>query len=531
MTEGFSFGNLAISRRVASAIKDMGFEEPSPIQAEAIPILLSGKDVIGQAQTGTGKTAAFGIPIVEKINSRLRRVQALVVTPTRELAVQVAEEISKIGRYKGVKTLPIYGGQSIDRQIKALNYGVHVVIGTPGRLLDHLRRGTLKMNNLNIAVLDEADEMLDMGFIDDIKLILDHTPDERQTLLFSATMPREIMYLAKRYLKAPETVKVSQDEITAPSIDQIYYEVKERQKVDGLCRLLDCENIARSIIFCRTKRGVDELYSSLQARGYQAEGLHGDLSQAQRNKVMRMFKEGKVEHLIATDVAARGIDVENVSHVINYDVPQDPESYVHRIGRTGRAGKSGIAITFVTPREYRQLRLIEKTAQTRITPCKLPSLADVMEKQKETIRLRLISLIEEGKLSPYQEVIEGLARDYDSLQVAAAALKMATDLELGEEVKYDEEAFDFGNTGARPGMVRLFMTIGRQDEVRPPDLIKSISEEVDLPANSIGKINIFDKFSFIEVPEESAEKVLFTMDKNVINGKRIYVAPAKGKTN
>ena len=530
MSEGYSFGNLAISRHIASAIKDMGFEEPSPIQAQAIPILMEGKDIIGQAQTGTGKTAAFGIPIVERINPRIRKVQALVVTPTRELAIQVAEEISKIGRYKGIKTLPIYGGQSIDRQIKALNYGVHIAIGTPGRLLDHLRRNTLKIDSTNIVVLDEADEMLDMGFVEDIQAILEYTPEEKQTLLFSATMPIEIIRLSRRYLKNPETIKVSKDEITAPLIEQVYYEVRENQKLDGLCRLFDCENITRSIIFCRTKRGVDELSSSLQARGYQVEGLHGDLSQMQRNKVMKMFKEGGVEHLIATDVAARGIDVDNVSHVINYDVPQDPESYVHRIGRTGRAGKTGIAVTFVTQREFRQLRLIEKIANTRITPRKIPSLNEVIEKQKETIRLRLIEAIEDNKLDTYREIVANLEAEYNAADIAAAALKLAIDLDINNEKDETEQVYDFGNTGARPGMVRLFMTIGRQDEVRPPDLITAISEQVDIPARSMGKINIFDKFSFVEVPENEAEKIMFTMDKSLINRKRIHVAPAKART-
>jgi len=527
MNSIISFDDLNLSKKITQAIKEMGFEEPTPIQAQAIPLLLEGHDVIGQAQTGTGKTATFGIPILERLNPRLRAVQALILTPTRELAIQVAEEITKIGRFKDVKTLPIYGGQSIDRQIRSLKFGVQVVIGTPGRLLDHLRRKTLKLDKLQMIVLDEADEMLDMGFVDDIESILQETPSDRQTLLFSATMPEQIQRLARKYLKNPKNVTVSKDELTVPLIEQVYYEVRERNKLDALCRIMDISEIGLSIIFCRTKRGVDELVAGLQARGYQAEGLHGDLSQHQRNRVMKKFRDGLVEILVATDVAARGLDVENVTHVINYEVPQDPESYVHRIGRTGRAGKSGIAITLVVPKEYRQLRLIEKIAKTRIKRQHLPSLADVAERQKEMVADRLSSLIDQGKLGFYRTIVENLADDYDTLDIAAAALKMALDLNLDEDAADEGPEVSFGDTGAEPGMVRFFMNIGRQDEVRPQDIVKFIAEEAGIPGNIIGLIKIYDRFAFVEVPENIAEQVMYSINRNVLKGRKVNMEPAR----
>ncbi|MGZ4031081.1 MAG: DEAD/DEAH box helicase, partial [Tumebacillaceae bacterium] len=342
------FTELNLNKKILQAISEMGFEEPSPIQVQCIPRVLDGEDVIGQAQTGTGKTAAFGIPLIERVTS-VKNVQTLILTPTRELAIQVAGELRKIAKYKRVRTLPIYGGQPIGSQIRALQQGVPVIIGTPGRVLDHLRRGTLKLDKLQTIVLDEADEMLDMGFIEDIESILKETPGDRQTLLFSATMPPEVQRLAARYMKSPSIVKINHGDVTVPLIEQVYYKVLERTKQESLSRIVDSEEVELGIIFCRTKRGVDELTEALISRGYLADGLHGDLSQAQRDRVMRKFRTNDIELLVATDVAARGIDVENVTHVINYDIPQDPESYVHRIGRTGRAGKRGLAVTLVTP--------------------------------------------------------------------------------------------------------------------------------------------------------------------------------------
>lgn len=531
MNETKKFGNLELNKKVYNAIADMGFEEPSPIQIVAIPLLMQGKDVIGQAQTGTGKTAAFGIPIVEKINPKFRGVQALVLTPTRELAIQVAEEITKIGKYREMRTLAIYGGQPIERQIMALKRGVHIVVGTPGRLLDHIRRSTLFLGSVRLMVLDEADEMLDMGFIEDIEKILKETPAEKQTLLFSATMPLEIQRLARKYLNNPEILSVSRDELTVPQIEQAFYEVKEHNKFDGLCRVLDTSDIKLAIIFCRTKRGVDELVAGLEARGYEAEGLHGDLTQAQRNKVMKKFREGHVEIMVATDVAARGLDIDNVSHVINYDIPQDPESYVHRIGRTGRAGKSGIAISFVTPPEYRLLRMIEKMINSRIKRCKLPTFEDVFERQKEVIVERLTSTIQKGKLSHYVAIIEGMTvtGGFDTTEIAAAALSLAFDIETSED-KSEPEDIEFGETGAEPGMVRLFMNVGRLDDIRVPDLVRTIAEEAGISGRIIGAIRIYEKFSFVEVPKEVAEKVLYSLHRNSIKGKRIHVEPAKVRT-
>ncbi|MDD2444034.1 MAG: DEAD/DEAH box helicase [Desulfotomaculaceae bacterium] len=521
-----NFGELKISRQVYQALADMGFEEPTPIQQKAVPLLFEGKDVIGQAQTGTGKTAAFGVPIIEMVNARYGGVQALIVTPTRELAIQVAEEISRIGKYLRVRTLPIYGGQSIDRQIRGLKQGVQVVIGTPGRLLDHLSRKTLWLDNIKVVVLDEADEMLDMGFIEDIESILQATPPARQTLLFSATMPEEIRNLARKYLKNPEYITVSKHNLTVPQIEQVYYETREPNKLDNLCRLLDSVNVTLSIIFCRTKRGVDELVAGLQARGYPAAALHGDLSQYQRNHVMRQFKTGQIDYLVATDVAARGLDIENISHVINYDIPQDPEFYVHRIGRTGRAGKSGVAVTLVGPRDYRQLKLIERLTKTRIRREKLPSQADIYERQKEGIRERIHRMLNEGKLAYYRNIVDSLVDEYDPMDIAAAALKLSLDL---DEDREDLTVESFGNTGARSGMVRLFINIGRKDNIATGDLVRIMAEETGMPENSVGNINIYEKFSFVEVPEEWANCVISCLHRQTIRGRRVSVEPARGK--
>ncbi|CCO09389.1 DEAD/DEAH box helicase [Desulforamulus hydrothermalis] len=522
------FGELVINKKIVDGLVEMGFEEPTPIQQLAIPHVLAGHDVIGQAQTGTGKTAAFSIPLLEQIDFRKKVLQSLIITPTRELAIQVAEEISKIGRFCRVKVLPIYGGQSIERQIRSLRQGVQVVVGTPGRLLDHLRRHTLKTDQVRLVVLDEADEMLDMGFIEDIEEILKHIPAERQTLLFSATMPAEIVRLAQQYMKNPQYVTVSKSTLTAPQIDQVYYEVPEKHKLEALCRLLDTTDIAQGIVFCRTKRGVDELVAGLQARGYTAAALHGDLSQQQRNNVMRQFRSGEVELLVATDVAARGLDIEGVSHVINYDIPQDPEFYVHRIGRTGRAGRSGVAITIINPREYRQLRLIENITKTRIKRERLPSVADVAERQKEGIKERLLRLMEEGKLGYYRSIVDSLIDEYDPMDIAAAALKLSLDLEpAAEEVSL--ETASFGNTGAKPGMVRLFLTLGRKEKTSPSEIIKLISEESGVPGEQIGSINIYENFSFVEVPEEWANCVISCLHKQQFKGKRLFVEPAKAR--
>lgn len=525
-----SFGDISLSKQVLQALTDMGFEEPSPIQKEAIPLGLEGLDLIGQAQTGTGKTAAFGIPIIEKVNPKLQAVQAVVVAPTRELAVQVSEEIARIGKYKHIKLVPIYGGQSIDRQIRALRYGCQVVVGTPGRLIDHLNRGTLKLNYTKMVVLDEADEMLDMGFIDDVESILRQVPsDQRQVMLFSATMPAEIRKLAQTYMNNPKSVAVSRDELTVPLIEQVFYETRDKMKVDILCRVIDMEDIGQGIIFCRTKRGVDELVAALEARGYFADALHGDLSQQQRDRVMKRFRDGKTELLVATDVAARGLDIDNVTHVINFDIPQDPESYVHRIGRTGRAGRKGQAITLISPREYRQLRLIERLIKTRIKRQEVPSLTDISERQAENLKKQIVKYIKSNHIAKYRSIVSSLMEEYDSIDVAAAALKFAVEGASAEEQLEVEEEILFGNTGAAPGMVRLFMNIGRAQQIRPQDIVRWIADESGIPGNIIGMINIYDKFTFVEVPEEHAHRVLSCMHQNMIKGRKVSVEPAKAR--
>ena len=529
-----AFGDIKLSKQVLQALSEMGFEEPSPIQKEAIPFALEEVDIIGQAQTGTGKTAAFAIPIADRVNPKFLAVQALIVTPTRELAIQVAEEIAKIGKYRHVKPLPIYGGQPIDRQIRALRMGYQVVVGTPGRLLDHLNRGTLRLQHVKIVVLDEADEMLDMGFIEDIESILKDVPTEgRQIMLFSATMPPGIRKLAQTYMNNPRSVTVSRDELTVPLIDQVFYEARESVKVDALCRIIDIEDIGQGIIFCRTKRGVDELVAALEARGYFADGLHGDLSQQQRDRVMKRFREGKSELLVATDVAARGLDIDNVTHVINFDIPQDPVSYVHRIGRTGRVGRKGQAITLISPKEYRQLRLIENLIKTRIRRQELPSLADISERQAENLKNQLIKLIQSNRLGSYRAIVGDLLEEYDSIDVAAAALKFAVEgANIEESLEGKEQGeMGFGNTGAAAGMVRFFINIGRIQQIRPQDIIRWIADESGIAGNIIGTINIYDKFTFVEVPEEYASRVQSCMHQAMIKGRRVSVEPAKAREN
>lgn len=522
--QGF-FGSIALSRKVMAAIEAMGFEEPSPIQEKTIPVIMEGHDVIGQAQTGTGKTAAFGIPITEKVQD-IRHVQALIMTPTRELALQVSEEIAKIGQFKRIKTLPVYGGQSIDRQIRALHFGVQVVIGTPGRLLDHIRRQTIKLDHVKTLVLDEADEMLDMGFIDDIETILENIPREgRQTLLFSATMPNQIRSLADKYMKTPVFVTVSKEQLTVPQIDQFYYETRE--KLDGLCRILDAGDMESTIIFCRTKKGADELTASLVARGYMAEALHGDLSQVQRDRVMKKFRDSKLEILVATDVAARGLDIDHVTHVVNYDIPQDPESYVHRIGRTGRAGRRGTAITFIHPREFRQLKQVERELRLRILRGQLPSAADILERQREVIKRRVLKTLEQDAFADYHTIVADLSADYDPLDIAAAALKLFQ--EGYKEEAAPESSESMANTGAEPGMVRLFVNVGRDNNIRPEDIVRTFAGEADIPGSTIGLIRIYSNFTFVEVPEASAERVISAMHGNRLKGLKINVELAKAR--
>jgi ATP-dependent RNA helicase DeaD len=420
------FQDLGLSNTLLEAVNQMGFEETTPIQAGTIPLALEGNDVIGQAQTGTGKTAAFGIPMIEKIDTSLSHVQGIILAPTRELAVQVAEELNRIGQAKGVRALPIYGGQSIVHQIKALKKRPQLVVATPGRLIDHMERKTIRLSEVSFVVLDEADEMLNMGFIEDIEKILKGVPEKRQTLLFSATMPKRIAILAEKFMSNPETVRTKSKEMTVPSIEQHYYEVRDSKKFDILCRLLDTQSPELAIVFARTKKRVDEVSEGLKKRGYMAEGIHGDLPQGKRDQVIKQFKDSTIDIMVATDVAARGLDISGVTHVYNFDIPQDPESYVHRIGRTGRAGKSGLASTFITPREYDHLKVIEKITKKSMQKRTIPSFAEAMEGQQQMAIQQLQSTIEEQDHSVYRSSAEQLLDDHDSVTLLSAALKLLT---------------------------------------------------------------------------------------------------------
>ena len=494
------FEDLPISDDIKRAVIEMGFEEPSPIQSQSIPVILSGKDVIGQAQTGTGKTAAFSIPLLEMINPEEKSVQAVVLCPTRELAIQVSTEIRKIGKYMhGIKSLPVYGGQPIERQIKALKSGVQIVIGTPGRVIDHINRKTLKMDNVKMVILDEADEMLDMGFREDIEMILSKTPEERQTTFFSATMPKGILELTKKYQKNPEHIKVVRKELTVPNIKQYYIETRSANKLEVLSRLIDVYNPKLSVVFTNTKKGADELVSDLQARGYFADALHGDLKQTQRDIVMDKFRNGTIDILVATDVAARGIDVDDVEAVFNYDLPQDEEYYVHRIGRTGRAGRSGISFSFVFGKEMRKMRDIERYTKTKLIKHDIPSVADVEEKKVNTFLK--IALGDEEK----QEIVEEPSRSRKE----------------GRSKSKD--------TGASEGMIRLFINVGRNQRVQAKDILGAIAGEVGIPGKLVGTIDIYDKYTFVEVPKQNAKKVLEKMKDIKIKGNKINIERANRK--
>ena len=434
------FQDLGISQATLKAVLKMGFEEATPIQAETIPLSLENKDLIGQAQTGTGKTAAFGIPLVEKIDTKMDAIQGIIIAPTRELAIQVSEELYKIGAGKRVRVLPIYGGQDISRQIRSLKKAPHIIVGTPGRVLDHINRKTMRLDTVNTVILDEADEMLNMGFIEDIESILASTPVERQTLLFSATMPGPIQRMAEKFMKDPQIVRVKTKEMTVPLIDQYYLEVQERNKFDVLTRLLDIQSPELAIVFGRTKRRVDELSEALTLRGYTAEGIHGDLSQAKRLSVLRKFKEGTIDVLVATDVAARGLDISGVTHVYNFDIPQDPESYVHRIGRTGRAGKAGVAMTFITPREKSYLAVVEKTTKRKMERMKAPTLDEALEGQQRAVVDKIVQTIESNNLHYYKAAADELLEANDATTVVAAVLKMLTKEPDTTPVKLTEES-------------------------------------------------------------------------------------------
>ena len=525
-----TFEEMCLDTRIMRAIAEMGFEQPSPIQAQSIPIAVEGKDMIGQARTGTGKTASFGIPMLQRINPKDKNLQAIVLCPTRELAIQSANEIRKLTKFlHGIKVLPIYGGQEISKQIRSLKGGVQIVIGTPGRVMDHLRRHTLKPQTVDIVVLDEADEMLNMGFREDIETILGQLPEERQTMLFSATMPKPILEIAKRYLHEPEIVKVIQKELTVPKIEQYYYEVNPRKKNEVLSRLLDMYDPSLSLVFCNTKRKVDELVADLKGRGYFAEGLHGDMKQSQRDRVMNGFRNGRTDILVATDVAARGIDVDDVEAVFNYDVPQDDEYYVHRIGRTGRAGREGRAFTLVVGKEIYKLKDIQRYCKTKIRRQPIPSVNDVAAIKVEKLLEQAGELIATDGLGRMMDLLEEYldGSDYSATEMAAALLAM----QLGETSTQTLPKEEFGDTGAEPGMVRMFMNIGKKDRVRIGDILGAVAGESGMEGALVGTIDMYDNFSFVEVPQEYAAAVLEAMNHSKIKGRRVNMEPAKNVRN
>lgn len=527
--EEIKFSELNLSKNLMKAITDMGFEEATPIQTLSIPYIMEGRDIIGQAQTGTGKTAAFGLPALEKVNVSSKKTQVLILCPTRELAIQVAEELNKLAKYmRRLNILPVYGGQPIDRQIIGLKKGAQIVVGTPGRVMDHMRRHTLVIDDLKMVILDEADEMLNMGFREDIESILmDVKNDDHQTLLFSATMPRPIMQLAKKFQNNPEIIKVVHKELTVPNIEQYFIEVSEKSKTEALSRLIDMHNPKLSLIFCNTKKRVDDLTMQLQSRGYQVDSLHGDLKQSQRDRVMKRFKHGIVDCLVATDVAARGLDIDDVEMVFNYDVPQDDEYYVHRIGRTGRAGRTGKAISLVSGKSIYRMREIGRYAKTKIKRIPIPSANDVEQSKAFNVLQEAKEVLMEGnvdrQLALIEEYIDG---NTSPIAIAAALLKMITGDTKVEEIE-PARTYNFEKTGGAPGMSRFFLNIGRNQNLTPGDVIKSVSNETGMSGKLIGAINIYSKFTFFEVPIKHAGDVLEALDGKTIRGNIINIEPAK----
>ena len=568
--EKLKFEDLQLDERILRAVADMSFEETSPIQGQAIPLALEGKDIIGQAQTGTGKTAAFGIPLLERVDPKVKKLQAIVLCPTRELAIQVAEEVRRLAKYMhGIKVLPVYGGQEIVKQIRSLKDGTQVIIGTPGRVMDHMRRKTIRTEEVHTVVLDEADEMLNMGFLEDMETILGQLPQERQTMMFSATMPSAIQEIARKFQKDPMTVKVVKKDLTVPKVTQYYYEVKQKNKIEVLSRLLDLYAPKLSVVFCNTKKGVEEVVEALQGRGYFAEGLHGDLKQIQRDRVMNSFRNGKADILVATDVAARGIDVDDVEAVFNYDIPQDDEYYVHRIGRTGRAGREGKAFSLVVGREVYKMRDIQRYCKTRIIPQAIPSLNDITSIKVDKILDQVRDTIEDQDLNEMIDVIEMkmIEEDYTAMELAAALLRIIMgdenediaessrparsldDLDTykshgnsrdrrgrrnreeisgrgrGRKMRASEKVYEYISGGDR-AMARLFLNIGKSQKVMPGDILGAVAGESGIPGRAVGSIDMYDGYTFVEVPDEYADMVIRSMKNVKIKGKNVHAERA-----
>ncbi|MBI4844513.1 MAG: DEAD/DEAH box helicase [Nitrospirae bacterium] len=521
------FEDLGLSEETIEALRQKGFEEPTPIQISTIPAILRGKkDIVGQAQTGTGKTAAFGLPMIELLQERVKNVQALILTPTRELAIQVSEEINSLKGNKRLSIIPVYGGQSMELQLKSLKKGVDIVAGTPGRIMDHLRRRTLKIDEITFLVLDEADEMLNMGFIDDVVEIMGYTPKDKRTMLFSATMPDEIMEIARKHMREYELFRVTKGQLTVSQTDQIYFEVSEADKFEALCRIIDIEDDFYGLVFCRTKVDVDKVTGHLIERGYDADGLHGDMSQAHREKILGRFKKRLSNILVATDVAARGIDVHDLTHVINYSLPQDPESYVHRIGRTGRAGKEGNAITFITPSEYKKLQFIQQKSKAPIRKAKLPKVKDVIESKKQRIISDLEDIIEASPAPEYLRMSGELLEENEPHEILAALLQYSFQDELDEK-SYTEIEDAVVDT---KGKTRLFVTQGRQDGLTREKLIDFVKDKCGcgIVSGKIRDIQILEKFSFVTLPFNEAEIILAHFKKKK-RGTGPFITKAKEK--
>jgi ATP-dependent RNA helicase DeaD len=546
--DGPTFDDLGLRPELLRALSALGYEEPTPIQQEAIPRLIEGRDLLGQAATGTGKTAAFALPVLQRMTAHRsdRAPLAIVLVPTRELAVQVSEALHRYGRELGARVVPIYGGQPIGRQLRALDGGVDVVVATPGRALDHVHRGTLRLGEVATVILDEADEMLDMGFAEDLEAILDETPEDRQTVLFSATMPRRLDALARRHLRDPVRIALGRAATAAgegPRVRQTAYVVPRAAKSAALGRILDLEAPTAAIVFCRTREEVDSLTETLNGRGYRAEALHGGMSQEQRDRVMGRLRGGTADLLVATDVAARGLDIEQLTHVVNYDVPSAPESYVHRIGRVGRAGREGVAITLAEPREHRMLKTIEKVAGAPIAVQKVPTVADLRARRLELTRASLRESLLEDDLDRFRVVVETLTDEFDIMEVALAAVKLAH--EAGGAVDDEEEIPQVGfrperdsarppagrgaGAGPRGGRsaggptARVFVGAGRDAGIRPGDLVGAITGETGLTGRDIGAIEIHQRFALVEVPETAADEVVQALRATMIKGRKATV--------
>jgi ATP-dependent RNA helicase DeaD len=515
------FSELGLAEPILRAVTELGFEIPTPIQARSIPVLLAGKDIIGQAQTGTGKTAAFGLPLLQICNASINKPQALVLEPTRELAVQVAGGIHDLGKYTGLRIVPVYGGQPIDRQFRALSQGAHIVIGTPGRVLDHIRRGSLSLENVKICVLDEADEMLALGFLEDVESILSEIKGERQIAFFSATMPPRVAALTKKFQHNPELIAIDVKRRTVENTSQTYYEVAPGKKLEALARVLDMESPGPTMVFCRTRQDTNDVADALRLRGYNADALNGEMNQSERERVLRRFREGQSDLLVATDVAARGLDIDTVTHVVNFDIPWDVEQYIHRIGRTGRAGRTGDAITLVEGRERRQLKFIEQMIGAKIRPVRIPTASDIAARRRDQFISSLQETLAAGTSDAFDEAVEALTGDYSAADIAAAALQMLWKSQDNGQFSVEEEIA--ASEQPEVGMTRLFIGLGRQEGLRPGDLVGAITNEASISGKSIGSIDILDRTAFVEVPTPDVERVITALRRTKLRGRKVKI--------